>query len=248
MVFQGTIRSEALRMETHLGMILPDDPASCRATVILLHGLGGCCENWLFKSSILRYAQKYSLAIFMPEAQRSWYTDMQNGLKYFEYVSTELPAWIARNFRVPCDREHLFIGGLSMGGYGAMKCALTYPERFCAVMPLSARHYIDRKLASLAEDADALVEYRGIFGEDFSIPENCLLPNLVANCPTDKRPRVYMACGTEDYLHGESLDMLALLQKHGYDVRYEDWAGIHNWEFWDVAIQHAFAHFFAEQN
>lgn len=243
MEFHGVIRSDAMQMTTHMTMILPNDPSNCRATLLLLHGLSGACEDWMSKTSIARYAQKYNLAVFMPEVQRSWYTDMKNGLKYFEYVSTELPAWIARSFRVPCDREHFIIGGLSMGGYGAMKCALTFPKRFGACIALSARHYIDLKLESVLGDPRALAEYRGIFGEGLDIPEESKLPYLVENCASP-RPRFYLACGTEDFLYPESVAMHALLQEKGYDVKYEEWPGIHSWDFWDEAIQKALRHFF----
>ena len=55
---------------------------------------------------------------------------MACGLPYFTYVSEELPTLCRRMFSLSAAREKNYVFGLSMGGYGAMKCALTYPGRY----------------------------------------------------------------------------------------------------------------------
>ena len=73
----------------------------------------------------------------MPEVQRSWYTDMVYGLPYFTFITDELPRLAANTLRVPVDPAHLYVGGLSMGGYGALKCALRAGDVFSRGASLS---------------------------------------------------------------------------------------------------------------
>ena len=86
-----------------------------------------------------QYAGTPGLRSVMPEVQRSFYADMAAGLDYFGYVAVELPAMCERMFGLPHERTKRYVMGLSMGGYGALKCALTYPERYAGVGSFSGR-------------------------------------------------------------------------------------------------------------
>ena len=235
--FRGDFKSQTLRMRTHMAVILPEEGAP-RGTLILLHGLKGGSDDWVRYTAIERYVQPYGLAVFMPEVQRSWYMDMERGLPYFTYITEELPAFLARTFRVPVDGEHLYIGGLSMGGYGAMKCALTRPERYAGCISLSARFYLENKRALIRDKAQDWSEWQALVGQDVCIgPENDLehLAQQAAACP--RKMPMYMACGTEDPAHDETTRLHAVLVRCGFPAVCEDWPGIHSWDFWDEGIR-----------
>ena len=132
------IASESLRMATAVDVILPDKgDLSEVKTLYLLHGLTDDCTGWTRYTAVERYARERGLAVVLPEVQRSFYTDMAYGLPYFTYVSEELPAVCRRMFGLGAAREQNYIFGLSMGGYGAMKCALTYPGRYAGAASFS---------------------------------------------------------------------------------------------------------------
>ena len=145
-IFRGTIRSKTLMMDTSVNIVVPYEQhyAATKArefkTVILLHGLKQNADAWPRMSRVEQYAHAAGFNVVMPEAQRSFYTDMTYGLAYFDYIANELPQMLSTVFRMPTDSAHLYVGGLSMGGFGAFKCALTYPERFAGVMSLSLIH------------------------------------------------------------------------------------------------------------
>ena len=123
------VKSEVMDMYTSLIVLLPDGAENEDIPVVfLLHGLSDNATNWSRFTAAERYAASYGVAVVMPEVQRSFYTDMKYGLDYFKYVTDELPALIRRYFRLNCTS--MYVMGLSMGGYGALKCALTYPERY----------------------------------------------------------------------------------------------------------------------
>ena len=232
-----TFHSPSLRMATHAFVVLPEYPAQPQNTLILLHGLSGACDTWNRRTSIERYAQKHNLAVVMPEVQRSWYTDMVYGLPYFTFITDELPRLAANTLRVPVDPAHLYVGGLSMGGYGALKCALTYPERYAGCISLSARCSVQNKLKLIENDPGQIREWQAILGEDLTVkPENDLYALLARIQKPAASPRFYVACGTEDFLYSESVEMAAALRQTFDHVEYEEWPGVHDWVFWDAAI------------
>ena len=236
--FRGTFKSNVLNMTTHLNVILPELGVRPERTLILLHGLSGAADDWVRKTSIERYARDYNLAVFMPEVQRSWYIDMKYGRKYFTYVAEELPQLIAGSFNVPTDPEHLYIGGLSMGGYGSTKCVLTHPERYAGLMALSSRFSLVNKLKSIENNPDQQNEWRAILGEDLVLRDCDNLDVLLEDmAQKPQHVRIYVACGTEDSLYGENVRMRDMMRERGLEIEYEEWSGIHDWKFWDAAIQ-----------
>ena len=218
-----TFHSPSLRMATHAFVVLPEYPAQPQNTLILLHGLSGACDTWNRRTSIERYAQKHNLAVIMPEVQRSWYTDMVYGLPYFTFITDELPRLAANTLRVPVDPAHLYVGGLSMGGYGALKCALRAGDVFSRGASLSGAADI-RQLPPGGYWED-------VFGPREQIPGsfNDLFAAAKA-LPPENRPPLYMWCGTEDSL-------LPGNQALGYDLTYAESAGNHAWQWWDLHIQ-----------
>ncbi|HEY9528971.1 MAG TPA: alpha/beta hydrolase-fold protein, partial [Anaerolineales bacterium] len=98
-------------------------------TLYLLHGRSDDHAAWQRQTSIERYVEGLNLAVVMPAVHRSFYTDMMHGGKYWQFISEEVPAVVHSLFPVSSARKDNFVAGLSMGGYGAFKLALTHPER-----------------------------------------------------------------------------------------------------------------------
>ena len=129
-------RSKVLLEETALNIILPEGCAEEDIpTVYLLHGMHGDHTLWCRKTNIERYAAERRMAIVMPDGENGFYTDMKYGKKHYSYVSEELVDY--RVFRLSRRRERTFVAGLSMGGYGAFRIALTKPEVYSAAVSLS---------------------------------------------------------------------------------------------------------------
>ena len=89
--------SEALDMATSAVVILPETGDLARTPVVyLLHGLSDNCTGWSRYTAVERYARNYGVAVVMPEVQRSFYCDTRSGMRYFTYISQELPFSSAR--------------------------------------------------------------------------------------------------------------------------------------------------------
>jgi len=236
---RGSWRSETLEMSTHVTICLPDYPVKPRATVVLLHGLKGCADDWMMNTGLDYFARIYGLAFVMPEVQRSWYNDMAYGVNYFDYVSKELPEILRHHFTLPTDRDHFYIGGLSMGGFGALKCALTYPDRYAGCMSFSARVYMKNKVQQLTKERHER-EMRAILGDGMpTLPENDMQLLVPMAAAAKTKPKMYVACGTEDALYPESVQLRGDLEKYGFDLCYEEWPGTHSWGFWREALPRA---------
>jgi len=247
--FRGDIYSQALGMQTGIHVILPDgcEKNSDLRVLYLLHGLSDNCSNWAYKTGIARYAIEYRTAVIMPEVQRSFYTDMRCGPRYFTYVAKELPEICQKIFGLSDRREQNMVAGLSMGGYGAMKCALSFPERYGYCAAFSSACDIHLRTGNGSIDPNYLRDLKGMFGESLEVPEASDLHKLAEKNAPAAAPRMFLTCGLEDSLLPENREMADILKKLAYDVHYEEWTGDHTWEFWDASIQKAFRYFFGEQ-
>lgn len=233
--------SRTLNMATSINVCLPTDvcerPARGFPVVYLLHGYSDDHSIWVRRTCVDRYAADRGVAVVMPEVQHSFYTDQFYGLNYFAYVAEELPRLCRAMFPLSGDRRDTMVAGLSMGGYGALKCALSKPETFSACVSLSGAVDI---AAIITRTSDTrLGEFKGIFGPDLTIPEEDDLYALAARAaklPEPERPRVMTACGTEDFLYEDNRKYRDYLRSIGWANRYEEGPGAHEWAFWEKML------------
>ncbi len=206
-------------------------------TLYLLHGLSDDHTAWLRRTSIERYAADRGFAVVMPCVDRSWYTDTLYGAKYFTFVTEELPRICRSMFHGMSDkREDNFIGGLSMGGYGALKACLTYPDRYFGCIALSGAFDIPYMAKYLVPD-----EWKYIF--DAESPEAIYgtrhdvfhLAREAAKSGV-KLPAMYMWCGNEDFIKASSDKMEEVLIETGIEHLFERSEGDHSWGWWDKYI------------
>lgn len=228
-------KSSVLDMNTSMTVILPEDRSVKNANVVyLLHGLSDNSSGWTRFSNVELYARKLGIALVIPEVQRSFYSNMRYGLDYFTFVSDEL-RYICNNFfSLSLDREKNYIMGLSMGGYGALKCALTYPDhyKFCAAFsPVTdIISTINECIDGKGREFSAIFDKKHLEKEDLFYSLNS----------TDKRlPSFYIACGDSDSRIWQSEKMVNALTSKCAIVKYEHWSGGHDWTFWDEAVKKA---------
>lgn len=237
--------SQALAMTTSLQIILPDQGPLCQAkAVYLLHGLTDNCTGWTRYSSCERYARERGVVLVIPEVQRSFYIDGVYGLNYFTYVSQELPAALQRIFGLSQEREQNYIMGLSMGGYGALKCALTYPERYAGCGSFSGvtdlKAFLDTPSSSLGKR-----ECVALLGPELEVTPKNDLALLAGKAET--LPPIYLSCGEQDGLYPMNCAFAEILKKKGTPYRFDYRPGGHCWNFWDRSLQDCFDYLLPQQ-
>jgi len=243
----ATISSAALGFNTHVEVIFPQvsTDAPAQKVLYLLHGLSDSCTAWLHKTRIFEYARANQYIVIMPEVQRSFYSDMTHGSKYFTYVSRELPEICEQIFNIKHKRETTFVAGLSMGGYGAMKCGLARPEFYAACASFSGALDMKARVEATKDTVPTpFPEMPAILGESFAYPDDADLFYLAdKTVKLAVKPRVLITCGNEDFLLEDNHRLIAHMQKLSYGHTYMEWPGAHTWDFWEACLPIAFDFF-----
>ena len=245
--FQCNIFSESLGMMTNVNVVMPqftkgmigwtEKDAGNRPVLYLLHGLSDDSSVWIRRTNVERYATQYGLVLVMPDGGRSFYTDMKYGLKYEEYIAGELPSIMAKFFRFSTAKNDTFIAGNSMGGYGALKLALKYPDTFSVCGAFSAVPD-PMKLYTMYPAVSG--ELGNIFGsiDDFRYSENDVYFLAEKRIRENSFPKLYLCCGKGDFLNRENIRFKEYLENENVDFTadLED-PGDHEWGFWDKKIR-----------
>lgn len=228
--------SQTLMMNTCINVVLPDVGCLREAKVItLLHGLSDNASGWCRYTCCERYAKERGLVLIMPEVQRSFYMDCAMGLPYYQYISRELPENMARIFGLSRKKEHNYIMGLSMGGFGALKCAFNHPEAYAGVAAFSPVTDLKDFYTSYPQVMFP-GEARAILGDAGEVPENSDLFRLLKN---QALPPVYLSCGEQDLLYGGACRLDRRLTENGAVHRFDHRPGDHTWDFWDQSFKDA---------
>ena len=243
--------------EAGVAVYLPAGYAASKTdypVLYLLHGSGDDEVGWLTKGkakaildSLITNQLCQPMIVVMPNGYLE-----QTGKHYpaetrlwmestFEENFSQLITWTEAHFRTLTDKQHRAIAGLSMGGYGAMKVALTYPERYDACISLSGAMDV-----TLRGKKYNFTEYQSIFG--YNMESSLELAgsehDLFALAQKNKAnnavfPKLYMWCGTEDFL----LDMNNAFDQHLSNLEipheFRTSEGNHRWAYWDPHIEKA---------
>jgi putative tributyrin esterase len=253
-VLLDSVYSSATDSYRRFNVILPKDydQSEVRYPVLyLLHGYSGNHYDWVNKTGIINYLEDLKLIVVLPEAGNSWYVNspFYKNRNYEDFVIKELITFVERKYRVISTRHGRSIAGLSMGGYGAIKFGLKYPNYFYLVGSLSGafnwRQLMDRSRYSVAQ---SIIE---AFGEKKSEhwDRNDVFV-LVDSLINKVQPYFYISCGSDDEVEGllsSNRDFVKLIQSKQIRYEYHELPGGHNWLFWDREIKN-FLRLFRECN
>jgi putative tributyrin esterase len=255
--------SRTLGMSVSFDAILPErsqgigveggDGAGPHPVLWLLHGASDDHTIWQRRTSIERYVAPLGLAVIMPSVELSFYSNMEHGFRYFDFVTQELPEICRGFFHLSDRREDTYVAGLSMGGYGALKMALSFPDRYAAAGCLSAGNFFVGPAPAGEDRRDPKSPMNDVPGIVFGLPGRSLfdLPELLgsehdlfhlaerATASGSPMPRIFHACGTEDFLvenARRTRDYFGGFERE-IDYEYHEGPGAHGWDFWDVWIQ-----------
>ncbi len=227
----GTIRinSPALSGATTYSILLPD-PAQAGPgpypVLLQLHGAHDDHTAWLEKSRLQQYVERLPLIVVMPSGRNFWWSNLHPMLRYEDLLMDDLRAHVEATYPTRTGAPWA-IGGLSMGGFGAIHLGLKHPDRFCSVYAHSS--------ALLSGD-----EIQNWFG---NLPDPVLADLDCAAWVRQRTPagipRLSFDCGTEDHLITHNRRFHALLNSLGLPHGYAEFPGGHTWTYWDTHVQTA---------
>jgi S-formylglutathione hydrolase FrmB len=243
------VPSKLVPPAVHYCALLPDGfPTSSNTSTVLakhhsalyfLHGLGGNSES-LFNNGMwslvdeLRERKKIGdFVIITPDAGRSFYINSKDGVsKYEDFFFKEFIPAMEKRYHLSSTRTGRAIGGISMGGYGALRAAFTHPEMFSAVSAHSAA------LIENLPKGSAQAGMAGIVGPAFGRPLDTEYwkkesPFVYARAANLRGLRIYFDCGDADQYGfnagAESLDRI--LTGRNISHEFHIYPGGHDWQY-----------------
>lgn len=253
--------SKSLNMRSDTAVVLPEYsgqredgnnykekfPAGFTFPVLyFLNGFTGDYTDCLTMMPVERYAQETGIAVVMPSGLNSWYEDIEGGPSMSTFIAEELPAAMEAMLPLSDRADQRFLGGLSMGGRGAAVIAARYPDRYRAVVCISAPLNLLKLLENPGGHDRELLQksLKRVFGKTDNwnseevdyyamvkkrIQEGLLLPELL-----------YLF-GTRDPLFPCQFDeFAAFAEEFRLPAVVEAWDdGKHDFDFWEPAMKRA---------
>jgi S-formylglutathione hydrolase FrmB len=243
------LESKLMRRQIPYYVLLPSgyetDKTARFPVVYLLHGLNGSYKDWVEKTNLLEGAAQHKFIVVTVEGGNGWYADSVSkpNDKYESYIVQELIPEIDRNYRTIAARRGRAIAGLSMGGYGALKFGLKYPDKFVFAASISGAVGI----ASWKTSDQIPLMFRQMIVSTFGDENNEVkkandLFVIFSEMPAEKisgLPFFYLDCGTEDELGLLQFNqqLAGIFQKQKIPHEFRELPGKHNWNFWGQQIQ-----------
>ncbi len=234
--------SRALIRPVTFKMFLPNDPREGEAdgtirTMFLLHGFTGASGWWGNE----QLAEKHRVALVMPNGENSFYLDgLSSGHRFATFLGEELVDYLRRTFGLARRPDETGICGLSMGGFGALRTALAYPDTFGMAGAMSSALIMHQIAHMKPGDADPMANYeyyRECFGDLEKVEESDANPEVLLDrlkASGHSLPRIYMCCGTEDFLLEHNRSFHRFLESREVPHVYEEAPGGHDSVFWDA--------------
>ena len=235
-------QGNVLEKMTAFTAIVPDHAPGPFPVFYLLHGLSDDHTAWTRRTSLERYVSGLPLIVVMPNGERGFYTDAKERPRaaFETNLVKDIVGFVDRTFQTIPTREGRVIAGLSMGGYGAAKLALKYPDLFCAAVSHSGAVQFGGR--EFSPDDDWGREWRAVLGPDPKGGPDDIFA-LAETIDRAKMPALRIDCGVDDFLIEDNRALHAHLTALGLPHEYAEHPGEHNWEYWDAHIQDTIAFF-----
>ena len=233
--------SLVLKQKISMAVILPEVGTPPFATYYLLHGLSDDHTTWVRRTRVEWYVRELPLIVVMPNGLRGFYTDHHAGPPFAQYAAEEVVSFVERNFPARRSRASRAIGGLSMGGYGALRLSLGYPDRFASANSHSGAVMHGHLPGARPDGPLPHDEFLRIFGPSpHGTPHDLLFLAEQAK-RAGKLPEMLLDCGTEDYLLDGNREFHAGLEGLKVPHAYREFPGAHTWDYWDEHVKDALA-------
>ena len=226
--------SKILMRTVPLNVLLPDSASheTPTRTLYLLNGFKGDTTEFLLNTDVVGMMHIYRTAIVMPSGENSAYVNQKgSGWNYGDYVGRELVEATRRMLPLSAKREDTAIGGLSMGGYGALVAGLRFPETFGYIIAMSGGFMGPESVA----DESSIRRFRNFYGDPQGWETSEGNPEYLAKqCRESgaELPKLYLSCGYNDEYALKNRAYHHFLDSIAFPHVYEEGKGSHEWAFW----------------
>jgi enterochelin esterase-like enzyme len=214
--------------------------------VYLFHPSGGDHDDWIVRTQLAHFAEKFPALIVLPSLDNSLGCDMVNGQPYERYLVNELMPHIEGAYAVKQGPEHTSVGGAGSGGYAALRFALAYPYWFGSAFSLSGEINAAAP-GNGPKVAPKEVPHAEIFGAaDDARRKACDLNRLATELDAEQSPALCLNCGHDDPLLAQNREFHKKLSALKIEHEFGEQPGGHQWDYWNSRLPAMLA--FAEQH
>jgi enterochelin esterase-like enzyme len=242
-VINRSFHSEALGRDWSYTIYLPTgyrQDAARIPVLYLLHGNNGDANDWLTQGNLqgaadalIQRKEMPPVAIVMPQGGTDWYVDRKEKMEtaFFDDLLPEIEA----RYAVATQRGGRLIGGVSMGGFGALRYALTRPELFCGALLLSPAIYPNEPPRTSA------ARRVGVFGDRQFDPRIWHELNYPAQWDhyigQPYRLPIFIAAGDDDLaIQADASSLYTHLRLAGNPAALRIIDGGHTWDVWSALL------------
>jgi putative tributyrin esterase len=242
-----TFRSAALKRDMQYRVMLPANISvgTKFPVVYLLHGGGGNFRDWSNYSDVAVFAER-GLILVMPEGGDSYYVNAAERPqdRYEDYIVNDLIADVDSKFPVTEGRTNRAVVGVSMGGYAAVKFALSHPDLFVFGGGISPAIDVPSRPFSIKR-IQQWRHHKSIFGPWGSQARRNGDPFVLArSADPAKTPYLFLSCGEQEGLLPPNRNFAALLESRHFRYEFHVVPGGHDWNQWNKRLPSVFQSMF----
>jgi enterochelin esterase-like enzyme len=232
-----TVKSRALGARADMTMFVPLQARTLRDAplVVLLHGAHGSHWNWAAQGGAHRTAKNLidsgaipPMVLAMPSdglwGDGSGYVPHRTQ-DFEKWIVEEVPAAAAAAAGCVSGRSPLFLGGLSMGGFGALRIGAKYAGRYGGVSAHSSVTHLKQLQMVVEED----LSKSGVLPEDYGVWDMMWKARGAL-------PPIRFDCGREDPFLELNRELHRQMAEAGLAHVYEEFAGGHDWSYWEARL------------
>jgi putative tributyrin esterase len=238
--------------------------------VYLLHGHTGNYTSWISYAQLpAQLATQYNCIIVLPDGGNSWYvnwTGQTDGKPHLweNMMVKDLVPHIDKNYRTINNKTGRAIGGLSMGGFGALAIGLKNHSQFGFVFSSAGainfceniksemvRDTLDWNSPQLWSDGDRTIDVTNFSTQLQRTPKGLVFKTaadadvydpyvLLKHIDSASLPFIHIDCGSKDGFLKEAYEFVALLDKKTKHYSFVVLPGEHEVPYWAQAIEHTF--------
>ena len=242
-----TIHSSHIKRRQDITVYHQSNLADHTPIVLLLHGVYGSNWVWTELGGVHKVYEKLKLAglsdfiLVMPSDGGLWdgsaYLPLIDHGDYEKWITEDVVNAVIENIAGASNKSRLYITGLSMGGYGALRLGAKYPARFSAISAHSSVTSLDdlqQFIINPISDYQCEFEHEANLGYWLALNQQCI-------------PPLRLDCGTEDSLYSSNVKLCQMLEKLSIDFKFESLPGAHEWPYWHEHVRKTLLFFDAHE-
>ncbi len=242
-------KSNALGRGTGVKLILPTDAMAGQweppyKTLYLLPGYSATATELITYLSLRKQSELKGIAIVVPDGENLFYQDIPDRMTFYStYVGEELVNMTRSMFPLSRKREDTFIGGISMGGYGALYNGIKYRDTFSKVVAFSPASDAYMLLAESDAPGFSREQFCGIFGskDAYYNSERDMCMQWMRK-DLINRPELFLCCGMEDRVVWNAVcELENILKENEVTHIFCGGHGDHELDYWERMLDPAFS-------